>query len=245
MRDWISAMPASGLEPVASAQADTLKAFQTGKISALNTLLAKPENAALLADALEGEDPEQLNIRAARTEAAQIRDPNISDLFLRYQTHLMMSDKIGFTPNPSKILVVQGDAGRGRQLFWRADLLCLNCHRAEGKGRDFGPDLTGLGRRHNRGQILDQILRPSKHIHPEYVLQLVELKKGEPVSGFVRHRDKEGIFLRDAALKEHQIPFTNIKSIRPSKLSAMPVGIIQNLTAQEAADLVEYLRSLR
>ncbi|MBR89889.1 MAG: heme-binding protein, partial [Verrucomicrobiales bacterium] len=117
--------------------------------------------------------------------------------------------------------------------------------RAEGKGRDFGPDLTGLGRRHNRGQILGQILRPSKHIHPGYVLQLVGLKKGEPVSGFIRHRDKEGILLRDAALKEHQIPFTNIKSIRPSKLSAMPVGIIQNLTAQEAADLVEYLRSLR
>ena len=42
MREWITAMPASGLEPVATAQTDTLKAFQSGKISALNTSWPSP-----------------------------------------------------------------------------------------------------------------------------------------------------------------------------------------------------------
>ena len=140
---------------------------------------------------------------------------------------------------------LRGDIENGGTLFRRADLLCLNCHQTDGEGREFGPALDGIGRRYSRKQILDQILRPSNVIHPDYVLQEVEMTDGKSVTGFVRKRTDDEILLRDAALEEHRIPVGKVKEIRPAAVSAMPVGITQNLTTQEAADLVDYLRSLR
>ena len=245
IRQWIANMPHDGPEPIGVRHEKALKNFMAGKISAIKSLLARPETALLLAETIQGKDLEQLNIREAIGEAAKHKNPFVRDLFLRYRNQPITAGKIGLTPNASEILALQGNAGRGRVLFRRADLLCLNCHKTEGQGRDFGPDLAGIGHRFNREQILDQILHPSKIIHPDYVLQNVELKKGDPLAGFIRRRTRKEILLRDAALQEHRIPTANIQSIRPSTLSAMPVGITQNLTTQEAADLVDYLRSLR
>ncbi len=243
---WIAGMPHDGVEPVvAAANSKTLKNFKAGKISAIDDLLDSPESALLLADAIKGEDLEQLNIREAVAEAARHKSPFIRDLFLRYQKQFATSSRIGLAPNPAEILALQGNAKHGRALFRRADLLCINCHQAEGHGREFGPALAGLGRKYNREQVLDQILKPSKAIHPDYVLQEVLLKDGKSLVGFIRNRTEKGVLLRDPTLKEHRIPFTRIKSIRPSPLSAMPIGITQTLTTQEAADLVGYLRSLK
>ncbi len=243
---WIAGMPHDGVEPVvAAANSKTLKNFKAGKISAIDDLLDSPESALLLADAITGEDLEQLNIREAVAEAARHKSPFIRDLFLRYQKQFATSSRIGLAPNPAEILALQGNAKHGRALFRRADLLCINCHQAEGHGREFGPALAGLGRKYNREQVLDQILKPSKAIHPDYVLQEVLLKDGKSLVGFIRNRTEKGVLLRDPTLKEHRIPFTRIKSIRPSPLSAMPIGITQTLTTQEAADLVGYLRSLK
>ncbi len=246
IRQWIASMPHDSVKPVvAAANAKTLKNFQGGKISAIYELLASPESALLLADAITGEDLEQLNIREAVDTAANHKSPFIRDLFLRYQKQSAINKKIGLTPNPAEILELQGDVKRGRDLFRRADLLCLNCHQAQGQGREFGPALAGLGRKYNREQVLDQILRPSKTIHPDFVLQVVLLINSKSLTGFIRNRTGKEILLRDPTLKEHRIPFNRIKSIRPSPLSAMPLGITQNLTTQEAADLVDYLRSLK
>ena len=247
IRHWIANMPHDGDKPiVAVINAITLKNFQNGKIGAINKLLDSPESALLLADAITGEDLEQLNIREAVATAANHKSSFIRDLFLRYQKQSTTNKKIiGPTPNPAEILELQGDVIRGRDIFRRADLLCLNCHQAQGQGREFGPALAGLGRKYNREQVLDQILKPSKAIHPDYVLQEVLLKEGESLVGFIRNRTEKEVVLLDPALQEHRILFTRIKSIRPNPLSAMPLGLTQNLTTQEAADLIDYLRSLK
>lgn len=246
IRQWIASMPHNGVEPVvAAANAITLKNFQRGKIGAIDELLDSPESALLLADAIADEDLERLIIREAVAEAARHKSPFIRDLFLRYQKQSATGNRIGLTPNPAEILTLQGNAKRGRVLFRRADLLCINCHQAEGHGREFGPALVGLGRKYNREQVLGQILKPSKAIHPDYVLHEVILNDGESLAGFILNRTEKEVLLRDPGLKEHRIPLAGIKSIRPSTLSAMPIGITQNLNTQEAADLVDYLRSLK
>jgi putative heme-binding domain-containing protein len=245
IRQWIANLPHDGLAPTAVTSAIALKEFKAGKIGAIEKLLARPESALLLAEALQGEDLAQLNNRAAVAEAAKHKNPFVRDLFLRFQKQPATNNKIGLTPNSSEILTLQGNAKRGQALFRRIDLLCLNCHKAEGQGRDFGPDLAGIGRRFNREQVLDQILRPSKIIHPDYVLQEVVFNDGESIAGFIRQRSKKEIVLRDPTTKEHRIPLAKIKAIRPSAFSAMPLGITQILTTQEAADLVDYLRSLK
>ena len=55
----------------------------------------------------------------------------------------------------------------------------------------------------------------------------------------------EEVVLKDANLNEILVKLADVKSMQPSRISAMPEGLLQTLTAQDAADLLEFLCSLR
>ena len=183
---------------------------------------------------MENEDPEQLNIRAARSFAAKATDPNIRDLFRRYNPQ-QTDERLGATPDPAAILALTGQVARGKQVFFRNTTLCATCHQVKG-GRAFGPDLARIGACATRAQLLDHILHPSKVIHPEFQLR----KAGNHVGLIVRRNDRE-LILRDAG-QQHTLP---AKTTQVLFDSAMPPGLLATLTTQQAADLLAYLRSLK
>ena len=123
-------------------------------------------------------------------------------------------------------------------MFFRNTTLCATCHQVKGEGRAFGPDLTRIGTRATRAQLLDHILHPSKVIHPEFQLR----KAGNHVGLIVRRNDRE-LILRDAAGQQHTLPAKTNTQVLPA--SAMPPGLLATLTTQQAADLLAYLRSLK
>ena len=51
--------------------------------------------------------------------------------------------------------------------------------------------------------------------------------------------------IRDGQGKEVILPARDVEEVRPSRVSLMPDGQLADLTAQEAADLIAYLASLR
>ena len=51
--------------------------------------------------------------------------------------------------------------------------------------------------------------------------------------------------LRDGQNKEIVLAARDVEELRPSRMSLMPDGQLAGLTAQEAADLLEYLASLK
>jgi hypothetical protein len=53
------------------------------------------------------------------------------------------------------------------------------------------------------------------------------------------------VILRDNKGKEIVLAAKDVEDLRPSRLSLMPDGQLADLTAQEAADLIQYLYSLR
>jgi hypothetical protein len=53
------------------------------------------------------------------------------------------------------------------------------------------------------------------------------------------------VVLRDGQGKEVSLAAKDVEQLRPSLASLMPDGQLANLTAQEAADLIQYLASLR
>jgi hypothetical protein len=80
---------------------------------------------------------------------------------------------------------------------------------------------------------------------PEYKLVRVELRNETELSGFVLKRTGTELVLRDETLTEHTVKLADVKESRESALSAMPEGLLAPLTAQEAADLLEYLSAKR
>ena len=92
---------------------------------------------------------------------------------------------------------MKGDAERGRKIFFQpGGAQCNTCHRIAGEGRDFGPDLSQIGKKYTRAQLLENILEPSKAIDPKFVAYSLECKDGEAHTGFLIRRDSTEAVIR-------------------------------------------------
>ena len=76
--------------------------------------------------------------------------------------------------------------GNGKQIFQVAT--CVSCHRMNGVGNEFGPDLTKLDPSRTPADMLRNILEPSAKINEKYATYLFETEIGQG-----RHRpDRRG-----------------------------------------------------
>ncbi len=92
-----------------------------------------------------------------------------------------------------------------------------------------------------REDLLESILEPSRRIEPKYAAYVAQTADGRSLTGLVVKRDEKVVVIRDAQNKEIALAAKNVEELRPSRTSLMPDGQMAGLTAQEAADLLEYL----
>jgi putative heme-binding domain-containing protein len=64
------------------------------------------------------------------------------------------------------------------------------------------------------------------------------------VTGFVVRESSKAVSLREANGTQRELPRDEIDERVQQKLSAMPAGLVANLTPQQLADLLAYLQSL-
>jgi putative heme-binding domain-containing protein len=174
--------------------------------------------------------------------AAGLPSGPVRDLFEGY---LPQGDpatrKLGSNPRPKAILGLQGDAERGAQIFWSPRLKCGTCHQVGGRGTAVGPDLSTIGKVRPREDLLQSTLEPSRRIEPKYAVYVAQTSDGRSLSGLLVKRDENQVVLRDAENKETVLAAKSVEALHPSRISLMPEGQVAGLTAQEAADLLEYL----
>src|SRR5205807_5889125 len=87
-------------------------------------------------------DKQDLRAEAAAVAASHTNSV-IRDLFQRLLPPEQRRRTLGVDFSPQTILVLQGNAGRGEQIFM-GNSQCARCHICKGAGRAFGPDLTGI-----------------------------------------------------------------------------------------------------
>ena len=144
------------------------------------------------------------------------------------------------------VLSLEGDSARGRKIFAEPNGgLCLRCHRTTPEGESFGPDLTHIAAKYGRIQLLENIVEPSKSIAEGFAAFRVKTKKGELQLGLIVRRDANEIVLKTGPGVEVKIPGSDVASVTPEPNSLMPDGLLGGLTTQQAADLLEYLQSLK
>lgn len=73
---------------------------------------------------------------------------------------------------------------------------------------------------------------------------IVQTASGDVLSAIVVSKSDKEVVLRDVEREIH-LPAGSVERMVPQTKSLMPEGLLQHLTAQEAADLVAYLESLR
>ncbi len=168
------------------------------------------------------------------------------DLFERFLPDEQRVKRLGTAIRPETILALKGDVQRGKELFFKtAGLQCVNCHRIQGNGSTLGPDLTQIGKKYTRAQILESILEPSKFIEPKFVTYLAETSDGKILTGLLVSKSDDEVVLRSAQDKEVRIPAKNLATLQTQPQSLMPEQLFRDLTAVQAADLVDYLASLK
>ncbi len=138
-------------------------------------------------------------------------------------------------------LALKGDVKRGQAVYAK---LCITCHKTGDQGNEIGPDLRSVVA-HPPEKLLVNILDPSSDVQPGFFAYSCTLKSGDEFYGLITSETGNSITMKLADGTTRAIVRNDIASLRGSNLSLMPEGLEAGLSAQELADLIQYLRTER
>ena len=131
---------------------------------------------------------------------------------------------------------------RGKKMY--AAALCEACHMMNGEGGNIGPDLSQVGTRFGRSDLIEAIISPSDAISDQYSATIFTMKNGSSVVGRVMKQDETTIDVNQNPFDPGQfvtISKSDVESESDSPVSIMPAGLMNRLNADEVLDLIAYL----
>ncbi|MCA9059135.1 MAG: HEAT repeat domain-containing protein, partial [Planctomycetaceae bacterium] len=135
-----------------------------------------------------------------------------------------------------------GDAERGRSVFFSEKARCATCHVVGDQGRRVGPDLTTIGKNRSAADLLESIVFPSSTIVRQYEPYTVATTDGRTLNGLIIQETGSEITLQQRSGEAITIRRTEIDELVPATISIMPSGFDDQLTAQQIVDLVAWLQ---
>ncbi len=142
-------------------------------------------------------------------------------------------------------LASSGDARRGQRVFKSEKAACVSCHSIGYLGGTLGPDLTNVGSRRSDIDLAEAIMYPNLSFVQSYEPVTVVTKSGEVLTGILHGEPTDEVVLRTGPVDEVRLAREDAVDIAPSAVSLMPSGLDAQLTAQELADLVAFLKVAR
>ena len=115
-------------------------------------------------------------------------------------------------------------------------------------GGKLGPDLSQIGQKYKRHELLETLLKPSKTIDPKFAAHMLLTTDGRLLTGILAEQSAEQVVLQvftSGKAEEVRIPAGDVDELLPQMTSLMPEGLLRDLTPQQAADLIEFLWSLK
>ena len=208
------------------------------RAEALTALLARPERARALLQAIESGA-----VRASVIDSTQAQFlKNHSDKSVRQLAAKVLEAKPAGTRRRvvnefMPALELKGDPTGGKKIYVER---CASCHRASGEGFLLGPDFVTV-KTTGKETILGHIIDPNAEVRPEYVGYAVETKDDESLLGLVANETATSVTLRQAYGAVTVLPRANITMMKSQGQSIMPEGLEVGLTAQQMADLLEFI----
>ncbi len=138
-----------------------------------------------------------------------------------------------------------GDRRRGYAVFFSQKAACSTCHSIGYLGGNTGPDLTKVGEIRTERDLLEAIVFPSASFVRSFEPVMVLTDNGKVVSGIIRDDAPDHLEIVVAADRTERVDKESIEMMKPSKNSIMPAGLDAQLTRQELADLVAFLKQAR
>ena len=209
------------------------------RAAAIEAIFSRTSRLSELLDAIEQEDIAPHEIDAFHR--VQLRENSNDKIRDRSQTLLTQSDS-GASDEVIATYVAAldqpRDLKRGEAVFVKT---CATCHRFGGVGHTVGPDLAAAKGRADETLLLD-ILRPSAQITVGYQGYSIMTIDGHVATGILTSETATSITLKKDEGVEQIVLRADIDEMQASPVSMMPEGLEKQITPQEAADLIGFLR---
>ena len=243
--------PAAGVPALSQrAQASSLTAAERSKaVTALGFIPTKESASALLDVAEKGDKDFRsnpalwwlLNYKDSRWADAgvdaELKTRGLFDPDKVEINEVTVPEAPAATLQVAAIGKLRGNAKQGET----ASAACLMCHRIQGKGTDYGPDLTGFASRQTRDVVITAIVNPSNDIAHGYDGAEITLTDGRKIHGLVLSGGNPLIVQSTGGVTQ-MIPRAMVKERKRLGRSLMLSGDQLGLTAQQVADITAYLR---
>lgn len=212
------------------------------RIETTEALLRRPERVQALLDAVEAGQvrPGDIDIQRTRRLLAS-KDPTIAKRARALLQASLPADRQQVLAQYRKALELPGDARKGRDVFVKH---CAACHVVAGLGTQVAPDISDT-RTKTAEMLLTDILNPNAAIDGNYVAYAVTTFDGKSFQGIITAESDAGITLKRDGNQTETILRNDIDEIKSTGLSLMPDGLEQNISVQDMADLLRFLKDWR
>jgi len=170
---------------------------------------------------------------------------DIRGLFDTFLPESQRRPTLGGNIQPQTILAKTGDLNRGKLIYFSDGARCRHCHDAGDRKQSLGPTIQDINKKFPlAAEMLQHVLQPSLKIEETFAAHLATTTDGRLIGGLLIEQNDREIALKTTEKKVVRLPRSEVEELRKSDKSLMPDNLFSDVTAQEAADLLAYLRSL-
>lgn len=215
----------------------------------VDAFFARQDRLPGLLDAVDREVVPAVTLSALRREQLiEHSDPAIRQRARRLLASRITDDRAAVLKRYTAALTLPRDPQRGAAVFEKT---CAKCHRLRNKGHEVGPDLLAARTRPDETLLVD-VLDPSSALAHGFTVYAIATSDGRVYTGLLASDSATSVTLRSAAeptaapgtapVVETTILRKDIDEMRALSKSLMPDGMEKELTPQDLADLIGYLR---
>lgn len=137
-------------------------------------------------------------------------------------------------------LSLEADPSRGRVVYAK---ICIQCHRAGTEGHAVGPDMVSFQNK-SPDDLLVAILDPNREAQAVYTTYTAVTLNGQVASGIIAAESAASLTLRRAEAKEDVVLRDQLDELLSNGVSLMPEGLEKDLSPQQIADVIAFIKSL-
>ena len=207
------------------------EAFQaiTGRREWIGGLVTQLESGAVAAGELDAAQRQRLVVAADERLKSRLEKLFAGD-----------ADRRAVLEAAKPVLSLQGVAERGAKIFVKR---CSTCHRQNGVGHEVGPNLASLTNR-EPAVLLHAILDPGAAVEAKYLNFVAVTSAGRSVAGMLTTETATGLTFLAAEGRTETLLRSEVEELRSTGKSLMPEGLEKELSHQDLADVLEFVRGL-
>lgn len=138
-------------------------------------------------------------------------------------------------------LSMKSDPKRGRAVFQKN---CIACHRIGELGVNVAPDIAD-SRTAKPEALLLNIIDPNRAIDNNYFSYTIVMDSGKVLTGIIANETGNSVTIRQPENKTVTLLKEEIEEMKSDGVSLMPVGLEKNITIQDMADLISFIKNWR